>query len=70
MINEPINELTLEIDNNGGVTIPIQNESDNDCIDQPIFDPETGTWTVNFLKPLAAMASVEELTLESSSLPS
>lgn len=66
---QPINELTLEIDNSKNVLIPIQNEGDDEGISQPIFDIELGTWTVNILNPLATMRSIERLTLESGPRP-
>ena len=66
---QPISELTLEIDDSNNVLIPIQNENDEESISQPIFDNELGTWTVNILKPLATMTSVERLTLESGPRP-
>jgi hypothetical protein len=67
--SQPINELTLEIDNSNNVSIPIQNSNDDESVSQPIFDNVNGTWTVNILKPLATMASVGKLTLESGPRP-
>lgn len=66
----PIYELTLNIDDSDNVTIPLQSPEDADSIDQPIFDNENGSWTVNILKRLALTLDVTGLTLESGPQPS
>lgn len=65
----PINELTLVIDDSNNVTIPLQSSGDQESIDQPILDNQTGSWTINILKRLTLMTEINSLTVESGPRP-